>query len=147
MLILSARGDWVEKVEGIEAGADDYLAKPFAMAECIARLRGLVRRAAGLSTRIVSAGKLSLDTGKMTASVDGRTVRLSPLEFRLLDYLAHQPDRIVSAGEIADHIYGAGDGNDTNAIEALIARIRRKIGSDAIETRRGFGYFLPSVSN
>lgn len=147
VLILSARGDWVEKVEGIEAGADDYLAKPFAMAECIARLRGLVRRAAGLSTRIVSAGKLSLDTGKMTASVDGRTVRLSPLEFRLLDYLAHQPDRIVSAGEIADHIYGAGDGNDTNAIEALIARIRRKIGSDAIETRRGFGYFLPSVSN
>lgn len=147
VIVLSARGDWAEKVEGIEAGADDYMSKPFAMGECIARIRGLVRRAAGHPTRIVAAGKLSLDTGRMTASVSGRSIRLSPLEFRLLDYLAHQPDRLVSAGEIAEHLYGAGDGNDTNAIEALVARVRRKIGSDAIENRRGFGYSLPGVAN
>ena len=142
VLILSARGDWTEKVDGIEAGADDYLAKPFEMGELIARLRALVRRAAGRSSAIMDIGRLKLDTSRMSVSVDGQPMRLSPLEFRFLDYLAHQPGRTVSAGELAEHLYGASDSNDTNAIEALVMRLRRKIGADVIETRRGFGYLL-----
>jgi DNA-binding response OmpR family regulator len=142
VLILSARGDWTEKVDGIEAGADDYLAKPFEMGELIARLRALVRRAAGRSSAIMDIGRLKLDTSRMSVSVDGQPMRLSPLEFRFLDYLAHQPGRAVSAGELAEHLYGASDSNDTNAIEALVVRLRRKIGADVIETRRGFGYLL-----
>ncbi len=142
VLIVSARGDWTEKVEGIEAGADDYIAKPFETGEVIARLRALVRRSAGRISNVVTAGRLRLDTTRMSASVDGAPVRLSPLEYRLLDYLAHQPGRAVSAGELADHLYGTGDPSDANAIEALVARIRRKCGAETITTRRGFGYQL-----
>jgi DNA-binding response OmpR family regulator len=145
VLILSARGDWTEKVEGIEAGADDYMAKPFEMAELVARFRGLVRRAAGRLTPIVTVGRLSLDTHRRSASLDGAPVRLSPLEFRLLDCLAHNPGRAVSAGELADHLYGAGDSGDANAIEALVARLRRKVGADVIVTQRGFGYTLAAA--
>ncbi len=96
MLILSARGDWTEKVEGIEAGGDDYLAKPFEMGELLARLRGLVRRAAGRVSPVIEIGRLALDTRRMSATIDGAPVRLSPLEFRLLDCLAHQagPGRV-----------------------------------------------------
>jgi DNA-binding response OmpR family regulator len=142
VMILTARGDWTEKVEGIEAGADDYLAKPFAMGELIARLRGLIRRAAGRASPILTIGGLALDTHRMTATVDGQPVRLSPLEFRFLDYLTHQSGRVISAGEIAEHLYGAGDTTDANTIEALVARLRRKIGAGVIETRRGLGYTL-----
>jgi DNA-binding response OmpR family regulator len=142
VLILSARGDWTEKVDGIEAGADDYLAKPFEMGELVARLRALARRAAGRSSAVMEIGRLKLDTHRMSVAVDGQPARLSPLEFRFLDYLAHQPGRAVSAGELAEHLYGAFDSNDTNAIEALVVRLRRKIGADIIETRRGFGYLL-----
>ncbi|MBX3484099.1 response regulator transcription factor [Phenylobacterium sp.] len=145
VLILSARGDWTEKVEGIEAGADDYMAKPFEMGELVARFRGLVRRAAGRLTPVVSVGRLSLDTQRRSATLDGAPLRLSPLEFRLLDCLAHNPGRAVSAGELADHLYGAGDSGDANAIEALVARLRRKVGADAIVTRRGFGYALAAA--
>ncbi len=142
VLILSARGDWTEKVEGIEAGADDYLAKPFEMAEVVARVRALVRRAAGRASPVIGIGRLVLDTRRMSATVDGQPLRLSPLEFRFLDYLAHQPGRAVSAGELAEHLYGAFDPDDSNAIEALVVRLRRKLGSGVIETRRGFGYLL-----
>jgi two-component system OmpR family response regulator len=142
VLILSARGDWTEKVEGIEAGADDYLAKPFEMGELIARVRALVRRAAGRASAVLEIGRLKVDTRRMSVSIDGRPVRLSPLEFRFIDYLAHQPGRAVSAGEIAEHLYGAFDAADTNAIEALVVRLRRKLGPGVIETRRGFGYLL-----
>ncbi len=142
VLIVSARGDWTDKVEGIEAGADDYLAKPFEMGELIARLRGLIRRGAGRLSTVVSIGRLRLDTTRMSASFDGVPTRLSPLEFRLLDYLAHQVGRAVSAGELAEHLYGAGDASDANAIEAIVARLRRKFGSELIATRRGFGYLL-----
>ncbi len=145
VMILTARGDWAEKVEGIEAGADDYLAKPFAMGELIARVRGLVRRAAGHTSPVLRAGRLSLDTVRMTATVDDCPVRLSPLEFRFLDVLIHRPGCVISAGEIAERLYGAEDANDANAIEALVARLRRKIGPDLIETRRGFGYLLPDA--
>lgn len=142
VLILSARGDWTEKVEGIEAGADDYLAKPFEMGELIARTRALVRRAAGHSSALMQIGALMLDTRRMSATVSGKPLRLSPLEFRFLDYLAHQPNRVVSAGELAEHLYGVADASDSNAIEALVTRLRRKLGAGIIETRRGFGYLL-----
>lgn len=142
VIVVSARGDWTEKVEGIESGADDYLAKPFQMGELVARVRGVVRRGAGRASNVVTVGRLRLDTVRMTAACDGAPARLSPLEFRLLDYLAHQPGRPVSAGELADHLYGTSDGGDANAIEAIVARLRRKFGADIVATRRGFGYLL-----
>jgi DNA-binding response OmpR family regulator len=142
VIVLSARADWTEKVEGIDAGADDYLAKPFEMGELIARVRGLGRRGAGRATGVVVIGRLRLDTTRMSAAFDGAPAKISPLEFRLLDYLAHQDGRPVSAGELAEHLYGAADGGDANAIEALVARLRRKFGADVVVTRRGFGYLL-----
>jgi two-component system, OmpR family, response regulator len=142
VIVLSARGDWTEKVEGIEAGADDYLSKPFQMGELVARLRGLVRRGAGRVSNVVVIGALRLDTTRMTAVFNGAPARLSPLEFRLLDFLAHQSGRAVSAAELAEHLYGAAESGDANAIEAIVARLRRKFGADLIATRRGFGYLL-----
>jgi two-component system, OmpR family, response regulator len=142
VLILSARSDWTEKVEGIEAGGDDYLAKPFQLGELVTRVRALLRRAGGHASALVELGRLRIDTSRMRLLVGEAEVRISPLEFRLINYLAHHADRAVSAGEIAEHLYGAADPADANAIEALVMRIRRKIGADAIETRRGFGYQL-----
>lgn len=142
VLILSARGDWVEKVEGIESGADDYLSKPFEMGELIVRVRALVRRAAGLAASTVDCGRLTLDTRRMMVTLDGKPLRLSPLEFRFFNYLAHHGDRAVPAGELAEHLYGVSEAGDTNAIEALVTRLRRKCGAELIETQRGFGYRL-----
>jgi two-component system, OmpR family, response regulator len=142
VLILSARGDWTEKVEGIQAGADDYLSKPFAMAELVARVRGLVRRSVGHPAPLISVGRLTLDTARLVAMIDGVPLRLSPLEYRLLDLLAHNPTRVMTATEIAEQLHGAADAADANAIEALVLRLRRKIGPNIVETRRGFGYTL-----
>lgn len=142
VLILSARSDWIEKVEGIQAGADDYLGKPFAMGELIARARALIRRAAGHSCPLLAIGRLTLDTGRMTTMVDDHPVRVSPLEYRFLDLLAHRPGRFLSTSEIAEHLHGTADAADANAIEALVLRLRRKIGPDIVESRRGFGYKL-----
>ena len=146
VLILSARGEWTDKVAGIEAGADDYMAKPWAMEELVARVRGLIRRAAGRSSPMIEAGPLRIDTHRMTATLDGALVKLSPLEYRLLDYLAHHAGRAVPATELSDHLYGDADTENANAIEALIARLRRKLGADTIQTRRGFGYVLPAAA-
>jgi two-component system OmpR family response regulator len=143
VLVLTARGDWTEKVVGIESGADDYMAKPFAMGELVARLRGLIRRTAGHLSATVTIGRLRLDTARMAAFVDEREVRLSTLEYRFLEVLVHQPGRPVTVHDIAEHIYGTADSGDTNAIEALVARLRRKIGTELIETRRGRGYLVP----
>jgi len=142
VLILSARGDWTEKVEGIEAGADDYLAKPFQLGELVTRARALLRRASGHAVPLLEVGRLKVDTRHRRLLVRDEEVRVSPLEFRLINYLAHQAERTVAVGEIADHLYGTSETGDVNAIEALIMRLRRKIGTDSIETRRGFGYRL-----
>jgi DNA-binding response OmpR family regulator len=142
VIIVSARGDWTEKVEGIEAGADDYMAKPFEMGELVARVRALVRRGAGRVSSVVAIGGLRLDTMRMSAVFNGAPARLSPLEFRVLEYLSHQCGRAVSAGELAEHVYGAAEDGDTTAIEAIVARLRRKFGAGIIVTRRGFGYLL-----
>lgn len=146
VIIVSARNDWTEKVAGIEAGADDYLGKPFEIVELVARVRGLVRRAGGRASSSIRIGSLVLDTHRMSASYAGRPVRLSQLEFRFLHYVAHQGGRAVSAGELAEHLYGNAEITDTNAIEALVVRLRRKLAPEAIETRRGFGYCLAGDS-
>lgn len=145
VLILSARGDWTEKIEGIESGADDYLAKPFQMAELITRVRALVRRSSGHTSPVLTIGALRIDTRRMSASLEGAPLSLSQLEFRLLNYLAHQKGRAVPASELAEHLYGANEANDANAIEQLVGRLRRKIGGSRIETKRGFGYLLTNA--
>lgn len=141
VIILSARGGWAEKVEGIEAGADDYLAKPFEPAELVARVRALIRRSAGHAEAVLTFGRLTLDTRRMQTSIDGAPLTLSPLEYRLLHALAHSGGRPLSAGEISESLHGV-DAVEANAIEALVARLRRKLGAGVIETQRGFGYRL-----
>lgn len=145
VIILSARSNWLEKVEGIEAGADDYLAKPFEPGELIARVRALIRRNAGHAEAVIRIGDLVLDTRRMQVSVRGAALNLSPLEYRLVHALAHGGGRPQGAGELSEALHGA-DAVDANAIEALIARLRRKAGSGVIETRRGFGYVLAGAS-
>ena len=142
VLILTARGDWSERVEGIDAGADDYLPKPFRVEEVLARLRAILRRAGGQSSPVLQAGGLALDTRQMRVTLDGVAVHLSPQEYRLLSVLMHHKGSVVSQGELADQIYGDGIERDTNGVEVLIGRLRRKLGADLIETRRGFGYLI-----
>ncbi|QZP09498.1 response regulator transcription factor [Caenibius sp. WL] len=144
IIILSARGGWLEKVEGIEAGADDYLAKPFEPAELVARVRALIRRSAGLAEAVLTFGALTLDTRRMQAHVDGVDIALSPLEYRLLHALAHSGGRPLSAAELSEMLHGV-EAMEANAIEALVARLRRKLGADVITTRRGFGYSLTAA--
>lgn len=146
IIILTARGSWTERVDGINAGADDYMSKPFEMEELIARLRGLLRRAHGQVNPQIKAGHLELDTNQMRVTVDGHTVQLTPLEFRLISYLLHNKGRVVSREELKDHIYGNDDGRVDNAVEAMITRLRRKLGYEHIETRRGLGYSLKVIS-
>lgn len=142
VLVLTARGAWSERVEGIDAGADDYLPKPFHMEELVARARALIRRSAGHGGPVISAGRLTLDTRQMRVTADGVPVNLTPLEYRLVAYLIHHHDRTVPAPELLEHLYGTDDGREANALEALVARLRKKLGPRSIETRRGFGYTI-----
>ncbi|WP_407049000.1 response regulator transcription factor [Methyloraptor flagellatus] len=144
ILILTARGSWTDRVEGIDAGADDYLVKPFRMEELIARTRALIRRSAGRSNPVLTAQGVTLDTRRARALVDGTPVALSPLEFRLLSYLLHHRGRVVSRPELVEHIYHADVEPGSNALEVLIGRVRKKVGADLIETRRGHGYLVPT---
>jgi DNA-binding response OmpR family regulator len=143
VLILTARGSWAERVDGIDAGADDYLPKPFRMEELLARLRSIVRRTAGHASSLVEAGDVSLDERLMKVSVRGVPVALSPLEYRLVAYLLLRRGRVVSQSELSENIYGRDDAHDSNAMEVLVGRVRKKLGPDLIETRRGFGYLVP----
>jgi DNA-binding response OmpR family regulator len=144
VIVLTARGSWGERVEGIDAGADDYLPKPFQMEELIARLRGVLRRAKGLAQPIITAGPIHLDTRSSTVSVGGLPIKLTPLEYRLLHYLMHNRGRVIPQSELSENLYTINSERDSNAIEAVVARLRRKLKTDLIETRRGFGYFIPA---
>jgi two-component system OmpR family response regulator len=145
VLILTARGSWAERVDGIDAGADDYLPKPFRIEELLARLRSIVRRSAGHSSPVVTAGDVTLDERQVRVSVRGVPVTLSPLEYRLVAYLLRHRGRVVSQHELDENVYGHGEEHDSNALEVLIGRVRKKLGSDLIETRRGFGYIVPEA--
>lgn len=144
VLVLTARGSWSEKVEGIDAGADDYLAKPFRMEELLARLRSIIRRSAGHASSVASVGDLMLDERAMKVSRGGAPVDLSPLEYRLVAYLMLHRGRVVPQQELIENVYGQ-DEQSSNAIEVLVGRVRRKIGGQWIETRRGFGYLMPEI--
>jgi DNA-binding response OmpR family regulator len=143
VLILTARGSWAERVDGIDAGADDYLPKPFQMEELVSRLRAVVRRSAGQASSVVAVGDVTLDERQMKVSVRGVPVTLSPLEYRVVAYLMLHRGRVVSQQELDENVYGSDEGHDSNALEVLIGRVRRKLGTGLIETRRGFGYIVP----
>ena len=140
VLILTARDRWSDKVQGFDAGADDYVAKPFHMEELLARVRALLRRASGHATSELVSGEVCLDTRSGRVSVSGNAVKLTSHEYRLLSYLMHHAGRIVSRGELTEHMYDQDFDRDSNTIEVFVGRLRRKIGLDLIETVRGLGY-------
>ena len=145
VLILTARGAWSEKVAGFDAGADDYLTKPFHTEELLARLRALLRRTAGHASANLACGELMLDPKAARASVKGEPLRLTSLEYRLLHYLMMHQARVISRTELVEHLYDQDFDRDSNTIEVFVGRLRKKIGADRIETVRGLGYRLTAL--
>ena len=142
VLILTARDRWSDKVAGMDAGADDYVAKPFHMEEVLARVRALLRRTAGHASAEIVCGPLRLDTKTARVTIDGHLVKLTSHEFRLLSYLIHHKGRVVSRTELVEHLYQQDFDRDSNTIEVFVGRLRKKIPSDLIQTVRGLGYCL-----
>ncbi len=142
VLILTARDQWHEKVAGIDAGADDYLTKPFHTEELLARVRALIRRAQGLASPVLQCGQVSLDTRSHRVTCDGHPVAMTSHEYKVLAYLMHRPNTVVSRSELTEHIYAQDFERDSNTIEVFVARLRRKLPPNMIETVRGMGYRL-----
>lgn len=142
VLILTARDRWREKVAGFDAGADDYVAKPFQMEEVLARLRALIRRAAGHASAVIECGPLAVDTRAARVTLGGEPVKLTGHEYKLIAYLAHERGRVVSRTELTEHIYDQDFDRDSNTIEVFVGRLRRKLGTEMIQTERGLGYRL-----
>jgi two-component system OmpR family response regulator len=142
VLILTARDRWSDKVEGFDSGADDYLSKPFHTEELLARLRALLRRAAGHATSAIDCGDLRVDTRAARATLNGEPIKLTSHEYKVLAYLMHHRGRVVSRNELVEHIYDQDFDRDSNTIEVFVGRLRKKIGQDRIATERGLGYRL-----
>jgi two-component system OmpR family response regulator len=142
VLILTARDGWSEKVQGFDAGADDYVAKPFHLEEVLARLRALLRRSTGHATNELVCGPVALDTRSGRVLVSGVAIKLTSHEYRLLAYLMHHSGRVVSRGEIVEHLYDQDFDRDSNTIEVFIGRLRKKLGVDVLQTVRGLGYVM-----
>jgi len=142
VLILTARDRWSDKVAGFDAGADDYVSKPFHMEEVLARVRALLRRSAGHATSEISCGPLMLDTKSARVTIEGQQIKLTSLEFRLLSYLMHHQDRVVSRTELVEHLYDQDFDRDSNTIEVFVGRLRKKLGVDVLRTVRGLGYCI-----
>jgi two-component system OmpR family response regulator len=146
VLVLTARGSWHDKVKGIDGGADDYVSKPFEIEEVLARVRALIRRASGHVAPELRAGGITLDPRSARVTRDGAPVKLTSHEFRVLAYLMHHQDRVVSQTELTEHIYAQDFDRDSNTVEVFVARLRRKLGASVIETIRGLGYRMGAQS-
>jgi two-component system OmpR family response regulator len=140
VLLLTARDRWSDKVQGIDAGADDYVAKPFHVEEVLARARALMRRAAGHASNSLSAGPVQLDLKTSRVTVDGKPVKLTSHEYKVLEYMMHHPGKVISRTELTEHLYDQDFDRDSNTIEVFVGRLRKKLGVDLIETVRGMGY-------
>jgi two-component system OmpR family response regulator len=147
VLILTARERWSDKVAGMDAGADDYVAKPFHIEEVLARVRALVRRAAGHASNELECGPVRVDTKSGRVTVDGNPVKLTSHEYKVLEYLMHHRDRVVSRTELIEHLYDQDFDRDSNTIEVFVGRLRKKVSSDLIETVRGLGYRIVEPGN
>lgn len=144
VLILTARDRWSDKVAGFDAGADDYLAKPFRVEELLARLRALIRRSGGHASPVLECGPVRIDTRSSKVTLDGAPVKLTGQEYRMLDYLAHNAGKVISRTELTEHLYDQDFDRDSNIIEVFVGRLRRKLGAGVIETVRGLGYRMAS---
>jgi two-component system OmpR family response regulator len=142
VLILTARDTWSEKVAGLDAGADDYVPKPFQIEEVLARIRALIRRAAGQASPELSIQGLTLNSVSSKVTVDGMPIKLTAQEYKLLSYMMHHPNKVISRTELTEHIYDQDFDRDSNTIEVFVTRVRKKIGIDIIKTIRGLGYQL-----
>ena len=142
VIILTARDRWSDKVDGFDAGADDYVTKPFHMEELMARVRALLRRAAGHATSQIACGPVTLDTRSGRVFVDGNPIKLTSHEYRLLSYLMHHTGRVVSRAELTEHLYDQDFDRDSNTIEVFVGRLRKKLAVDLIQTVRGLGYLV-----